>query len=242
MRLPVKITPCPIREANIELRFESNVPTDAVFGIVYSAVKNSYGDPTPMPIVQLPAFVIDSDPNLQYQAHYKIAKDDFLLQIGPRVIALAAVGDYPGWSEYRNEAVSVLRMIEKLDFISGVLRFGLRYINTFEFDIFEKIKLQIALSGGPIASKESYVRLLSEDENFNTLLQVANGAMIQTDDGVQTKGSLVDIDVSLRPINGSLFSDIESILDRAHNIEKQQFFELLQEDFLQQLNPTYNHV
>jgi uncharacterized protein (TIGR04255 family) len=241
MDLPLRISPCPIREANIELRFEANVPADAVFGILYNALKDSYKDPVPTPVTQLPSFVIDSDPNLQYQAHYKISRDNYLLQVGPRVIALAVVGDYPGWREYRSEALSVFRVVEKLDFVFGALRFGLRYINTFDLDIFEKIRLQITQDGESVSSNESYLRLGSEIEGLRVLLQVANEAMIKTDDGVMTKGSLIDIDVSFQPLNGQIFQDIEDILDRAHQIEKRRFFELLKHDYLEELNPMYAH-
>jgi hypothetical protein len=39
MKLPVSISPCPIVESVTEVRFETTVPEDAVFGLVYQALK-----------------------------------------------------------------------------------------------------------------------------------------------------------------------------------------------------------
>ena len=36
IRLPEKINPCPILEAIVEIRFDSKVPHEAIFGIIYA--------------------------------------------------------------------------------------------------------------------------------------------------------------------------------------------------------------
>jgi uncharacterized protein (TIGR04255 family) len=36
--MPIKITPCPIVEAIIEIRFTTMLPSEAIFGIIYNAV------------------------------------------------------------------------------------------------------------------------------------------------------------------------------------------------------------
>jgi len=239
MNLPTIIDPCPIREANVEIRFESKVPAEAVFGIVYSGLRGSYAVPSPTPIVQIPEFVRANDPNLQYQAHYKVKKDNFLLQLGPRMISLAAVETYPGWDLYLREILDVFRKIEQLDFILEITRLGIRYVNVFKTDIFEKVNLQIIVNDAAVNSKETYVRALFEGTSFNTLLQVANNALIQTDDGNQTKGSLIDIDVSNQSQKMPFFENVERLLNEAHQIEKTKFFELLKDDFLATLNPVY---
>ena len=36
MKIPKRINPCPIIEAIVEIRFEANIPPDAVFGVIYN--------------------------------------------------------------------------------------------------------------------------------------------------------------------------------------------------------------
>ena len=102
MILPKGIDPCPIKEAIIEIRFESVLPPDAVFGVVYNELKDIYKTPEPLPIMQLPASVRDQDKNLHFQPYYRIKRDNFLLQIGPQMLSLAVTA-YSTWVEFLGE-------------------------------------------------------------------------------------------------------------------------------------------
>ena len=42
MQIPKKITPCPILEAIVEIRFEPEEPDDAIFGIIYNKFKKRF--------------------------------------------------------------------------------------------------------------------------------------------------------------------------------------------------------
>jgi uncharacterized protein (TIGR04255 family) len=91
VRFPTKISPCPIIESIVEIRFKTKLIPDAVFGVLYNAFKEDYPGLIKLPILQLPAPVRDSDPNLIFQPHYRLSCKDFLLQIGPRVISLSNI-------------------------------------------------------------------------------------------------------------------------------------------------------
>jgi len=54
MKIPKKIDPCPIVEAIVEIRFDSNLPGDAIFGVIYNQFKEDYPKFTKLPILQLP--------------------------------------------------------------------------------------------------------------------------------------------------------------------------------------------
>ena len=72
MRLPKSISPCPIREAIAEVRFESNVPADAVFGIVYQALQKDFPKSEALPIVALPTLIRDATTDFVFQPHYRL--------------------------------------------------------------------------------------------------------------------------------------------------------------------------
>ena len=101
MQLPKKITPCPIAEAIVEIRFDSNpdIPADAIWGIIYNSFKEEYSFKSieKLPILQIPEPVRLNDPALIYKPNYKLSNEKFIFQIGPKVISLASAPNYIGW-------------------------------------------------------------------------------------------------------------------------------------------------
>jgi uncharacterized protein (TIGR04255 family) len=69
MKLPKKISPCPIVEAIIEIRFDASLPGDAIFGIIYNMLKDEYTNLEKLPILELPDAIRTTDPNLMYSPH-----------------------------------------------------------------------------------------------------------------------------------------------------------------------------
>lgn len=240
MTLPKRIQPCPIVEATVELRFDSNVPPEAVFGIVYSALKDNYSGVEQLPITQIPDFVRTKDPNLAFQPHYKIRNENFVLLLGPKTVALASVDEYAGWEGWLEELLSVFAKINELGFISKVSRFGLRYINKFDNNIIKNTNLRIQINEVDVESKETIVRTIVEQGGFNTILQIVDNAMVTVYNQAPGIGSLIDIDVSLELDEIPFFENMERMLNDAHTVEKNQFFTLLKADFLEGLNPEYD--
>lgn len=239
MNLPKIINPCPIHEAIIEIRFDSTLPPDAVFGVTYNELKDLYQTPERLPILQIPEVVRASDPNLIYQPHYRIKRENFLIQIGPKVLSLGCIEKYTGWDIFFSEALTVFNKIKELNFISAVTRFGIRYINIFEHEIIDHIKLQLTIGGNPLKNKETGIRTVFDDDNFKTILQIGNHLYIERVGKPRVLGSSIDIDVMKMESNIEFFENIESMLNEAHQIEKEKFFGLLTEDFLATLNPVY---
>jgi len=72
MKLPLKISPCPIVEALLEIRFTTVIHPDAVFGLFYNALKSDFPKVDNLPILQIPDALRATDPNLKYKPLYKI--------------------------------------------------------------------------------------------------------------------------------------------------------------------------
>ena len=94
--LPVSISPCPIQEAVVEIRFSTTKPADAVFGILYAKVNQNFTSTNPLPILQIPEAIRSQDPNLTYQPHYVLSRGDLNLKIGPKVLVFSCVAPYSG--------------------------------------------------------------------------------------------------------------------------------------------------
>ena len=100
-RIPLSIDPCPILEAIVELRYESNGPEEASFGLIYGQIKSEFGqDVTHLPILQLPEQIRAGNAQLKHQAHYSLQGDGYQLRIGPHVLAFIQNSPYNGWKSF----------------------------------------------------------------------------------------------------------------------------------------------
>lgn len=238
MKLPVKITPCPIIEAICEIRFNSEIHQDAIFGLVYNLFKDDYRQPEELPILQMPPTIRGQDPNLIFKPHYRFSSDDFILQVGPKVISLAAKKEYKGWSEFSGRIKDTFNRIKKIQLCSEIKRFGLRYLNFFEKNIYNNLNLTIKYRDSVLAKRETMLRARIEEDGFNNLLQLSNRSAVNFDAGQKT-GFLIDIDTCKDFTENDFFDKMNDIIDRAHVTEKKLFFGLLKEDFLKTLIPEY---
>jgi uncharacterized protein (TIGR04255 family) len=236
---PKKISPCPIVEAIVELRFSSAVLPEAVFGIIYQEFgKDFSGKVEKLPILQLPEQIRTIDPNLMYQPHYKLVAGNLLFQIGPRVISLSNFKEYMGWENFARKLKEVFLRLQRLQVVKAVERLGIRYINLFKADVFNNINLRILMNGEPLRTLRTTLKTEIEDDGFTSILQIANAATVKVQ-GQAIAGSVIDIDVARQVSETDFFGNMESILEKGHYIEKKLFFSLLKEEFLSTLNPEY---
>lgn len=239
MRLPQKITPDPIKEVVVEIRFESALPADATFGVVYNALRHAYQNAEALPITQIPEFVRSQDPNLIYQPYYKLSKEDFSVQVGPKVLSLVVSKPYPGWDSYMSEILDVFGRVRDLNFITTVERVGLRYIDFFEQDIFKNINLRITVNNEPSVAEQTFVRTLMRKDRFYCVLQIGNQMTVRSIKGEENVGSVIDVDTFATNIGEDFFGQMDALLQEAHTFQKELFFGLLKPEFLALLNPTY---
>ncbi len=236
MTLPKKISPCPIVDFVLELRYTTSFPHDAIFGIVYNAFKSDYPKYESLPILQLPEPVRKSDPNLKFKPYYRLSNDKFVIQIGADVAIISSFPEYAGWDVFKVEIINFFNTIKDLSIIDNVSRVALRVINFFpNIDIFQQAKISLTISEEPIISQKTLLTTeFIYDNSINSTLNISNDAMINS-----VQGSIIDID-TFREYNKSfdvysIISDIEAI----HDKEKALFFSLLKDEFLKNYNPEY---
>lgn len=238
-KLPNKISPCPIIEATVELKFSATMPKGAVFGVIYNAVKDTFGKFEKLPTAMLPNEIIENDPNLKYKALYKLTDGLFNAQIGYDVVSFHSPSDYVGWDSLMGNMIPFFNKIHQTGIIDKVEGMILRYLNFFEVDIYKNINFQMQLFNQIYESSNLVVRTEVMEEDFIKVLQIANNVTVTGSIG-QKQGSLLDIACVLSNPN-NLFSNLESVITKAHQFEKELFFGLLKEDFLSTLKPEYDN-
>ena len=242
MQIPKKIKPCPILEAIVEIRFEPEEPDDAIFGLIYNQFKQNFPKIEKLPILQIPEQFRSKDPNLIYKPHYKLIKEDFLVQVGPRIFSIVNVKEYSGWDKFSQEIREVFELLLKSQVIKDIKRLGLRYVNFFEdFNIYEKSNLKMMLKDASLIENPINLTTRMTSNEFVNQLVMVNHANVAVDK-VTYSGSLIDIDTNLEPFPESAktnFDEFINIIERAHEEEKKLFFSLLEGDYLKTLNPEY---
>jgi uncharacterized protein (TIGR04255 family) len=235
--LPQEINPCPIKEAVFELRFKTDFPGDAVFGIVFNKFKNEFNNTaSQLPVMEIPTIVRNQDPNLKFAPHYKMEEDFFNMLIGPNVISLVNIKEYVGWKLYKNKIIDVFSGLQDIELIKHIDRLGLRYINIFpNLNIFDKSSITISLDNAPLTSPAINLSTQLINNNVTSTTRIISGAQAKISNEV-ISGSIVDIDSSVNDASPDNFSDL---LDKVHDEEKKLFFKIIGQDHLETLNPKY---
>ncbi len=238
----MKIDKCPIIESVFEIRFQSVYPQEAVFGIFFQNISSVFKDANliKLPIMQLPEAVRLSDPNLKYQAHHRLQKENQSISLGPQVLILSIQKPYMGWLKWNSFIKKVLEALTINNVFKKIERTGLRYINVFEEEIFSIANIQINLINNVLNTQSTSLKTEIIDDDIVKIINILNKVNIKHNNK-NFIGSMLDIDIiSNFSLNNNEFNDeMDSILKISHDKEKELFFNLLKDDFLESLNPHY---
>src|SRR6266487_5438916 len=118
-RLPIKIDPCPIAEAILEVRFVTSESWRTLPGLLFAHIRERYPEQKDLPLAQLPEEIRRHEPAFTYQPLVQFLGRDFLIQFGPRVVSLVTKpNQYPGWLAVEHEMTLLLKLLQKIGFIA----------------------------------------------------------------------------------------------------------------------------
>lgn len=238
MKLPSRLDPCPIIEALVEIRFETNFPHDAVFGLLYNSIKDKYSVVSKLPVADIPEQIRNSDMSLQFSPHYKLQSDKYICQVGPKVLTVNCLEPYSGWDEYFEEIKYIISKFKMTGVPSKVTRLGVRYINFFMANIFEHINIKIVFEGARIGEGESILKFDFHSGEFISTLHVASGVR-RIKQHITLVGSIVDIDTHAEFPEMVFDEQLFSLIDSGHQIGKDLFFRLVTDELVGLYNPVY---
>lgn len=241
-KIPIKLEDCPIIESVLEIRFDSTFDRSVVFPMLYSVISGDFQAPMPLPALQIPENVRSTNPDLIFQPDYRLelkADPNVSIQIGPRVIAFSFTQRYQGWDSFKNYVTKYVGLFKSAGVIGKVLRLGFRVINFFDWDIYRNgLELNISLLGKEIPYLETALKTKFQDGLYESTVNIVNSATLNNVNGNRV-GSIIDIDTySVHCDN--FFAMTSDYMDQAHSVEKNIFFNLLTEELINKLKPTYN--
>lgn len=237
-KLPIKISPDPIIEGMVEIRFLTDFPTEAIYGLLYSKFNPTYNTVEKLPNASLPTQILDANPAMLFQPHFRLKEKRYIIQIGPRMLSVSALKSYEGWSMFYERIKQVFSAVREMNFIKQVEMCTIRYIDFFEGDIFNHIQLDITAQSIPVlSSSRKTFKALFEYDGFQCNLELNNH--VTAVNSIPQQGSILDLATSRDVKSANFFIDYPDILNKMHIAEKTIFFSLLKEDYLSTLNPVY---
>lgn len=235
LKIPNKLSPSPIIEAVVELRFSSKLPSDVIVGLTYEKFKEGYENMQTLPIMQVPEQLRLVDQNLVYQPTHAFPSDSYTLQIGPRVLSLLVrptEGDYVGWTKFSEELQSVFQGISEMDLVENLERVGVRFINFFAKENIEgKTNFEIKF---PIPFDNYFFGGEIKEEDLTSRLTISNNANVNLE-----PGSIIDIDTYVNEGIEDKFANVVDYVSRAHTLTKKVFFTTISDEYLKNFNPEY---
>lgn len=243
MKIPVKLNKPTIKEACLELRYESELPLPVLCGAIYNILEKIKEENQQIQSLndnQIPDYIRENDPNFRYSPRYRIVSEkNFTVAMGTHVIIFSILDNYPGWKAWKESFENVIKEVSNIGFIKSVTRIGLRYIDYLTGNVIDKLNIKAEVCSEAI-QKDSPVSLYTmfEKENNKINLNVNNFSLKQNNNEPIT---LVDIDC-YKEMNieaKDFFGKENEIFEEMHNSNKEIFFGLLKQDLLESLEPSY---
>lgn len=249
MQVPKKITPDNIKEAVIELRYQSDLPFEVLLGLFFNAFDDTYTY-TSTPIKNkpnVPGQIGKQNKEVIFNLGGQsiLYNDKISIRIAPNAFVFSCLTQYIGWDDFIPEVKKALTTISETKHVEKWTRIGLRYITEYKNkDLKDCINFNFSFGLPEVKSVSTSFR--SEFNYFNSkvILNLNNKipALEQSSSNPQPQiipVSIIDIDVIKEPLeitnNDKLFEEIED----SHDKEKEIFFGMLKNEFLETLKPLY---
>lgn len=249
MHLPKKISPNNIREAVIEVRYLSNIHFEVLIGLFFDVLDNTYTY-TNRPL-QSPSMSPVLQPNAAQEITFKIGNlslfynDKISVQVSPNAFVFTCLNQYIGWNDYFPEIQKALKQIESSNKIIKWTRVGVRYISEYEKkDLKDCIKFNFSFGLPQVQSETTAFRSEFNYNNSRVILNLNNKVpVIKQKSGSKQPQiiptSIIDIDVIRENLEISNLDELLKVINDNHTNEKEVYFGMLTNEFLNSLNPQY---
>ncbi|WP_163444736.1 TIGR04255 family protein [Flavobacterium columnare] len=242
MKIPKSIEPDRIKDAIIEVNFESELPNEVNLGMFFSVLKNDYKySNKPIGTKQLTSnsMNFDKEITLSLGGISLFYNDKIKFQINNNSIAFNCLEKYLLWDNYSNEIKKVLNLVSSTGTIKKIKRVGVRYISEYsQIDLKDNTNFSFTFGFPNVVSNNYSFSTEFDLKDFRVVLNLSNKIPIVINN-VIVPTSVIDIDVVKNNLDINEFNNLFEIINLAHDLEKEVFFQILKEDFLVKLNPQY---
>lgn len=242
MKIPNKISPDRIKDSFVEVKYTSKFPFEIILGKFFESLDETYN------YISRPLSNQNSPNSNKFniQGNLPLFHNDIIkIELAPSTIIFNCLDGYMSWKVYIAEIEKALVQLSKSKVIETYKRIGVRFISEYPgIDLKDCLKCSISI-GVPELEGDGYI-LRSEIryKEHKVILKLNNKVHIANPDGTIKDPStplvsIIDIDAFAEELNYKSIPDVIERMEAIHDIEKDVFFKILQETFLESLNPEY---
>ena len=248
MQLPKKISPDNIREAVVEVRYDSDVPFELLVGLFVEVFDDTYtytNRPPQQPIASGTIGNTVRGVNIKIGLTSVVYNDNVSIQLLPNSFVFTWQPQYAGWDEYRKEIATALEQLFSIKKTLIVNRVGLRYISEYpNKDLKDCFKFKFTFGLPEVESETVSFRSEFKKDGTRIILNLSNRVPFvnpnpKPEDATVIRTSIVDIDVICEDVQTTNLPDLLTTVDVNHTKQKEVFFTMIDDNYLQTLNPEY---
>jgi uncharacterized protein (TIGR04255 family) len=238
--IPLRLRSDGIREALVEIRFNSTVVPELTMARLLSAAVTLApdGKVERLSLADLPAPLRRNDPNLAYQPTMQVTfPHGRLIRLGDNVVSYHALQPYPGWTVFKPEIDRAVTLAADRTTDVVVSRLGFRYLNLLsgaqEVSGLKDLNLEVRAAGSALQGPLNVNYRIGSDGPMSGVIRIATPEFVQ---GPQDFNALIDIEVTIEgPKTPQKRDDILAWIDEAHEFLKGHFFGLLKSEVVEKL-------
>lgn len=239
---PKKLKKDAIEEALFEVRFSTSDYPEYVLGKLSSTKQWSKHIRTQLPLANIPATMREADQNLRNQPVLEFrAKDgSHTIRLGERVLSFHSLKPYPGWKTFRRQLTSLSKLLFSSSFKNlAIERLGLRYVNFFKkrdhgVSGTSDLNFSVLIDSKTLSCPMNLNYQKPHGRDYLVIVKISSRELITPVPEDLT--AFVDIDVfTPEKFSAKTAAELNAWLDRAHEIEKLEFFNLFTKPMLKTL-------
>lgn len=249
MSLPKRLNPERIRDAFVQLYFYSDIPYEPLIGYLYALLGEAGFSYTNRPVrpkhfLQPGTQSLPNTFDIAIAPQYFFSNERIRFQVLDGSLVFNCMDTYPGWSVYFDQIKKIVKLFLEKEIFRNFNRIGLRYISEFpNIDILEQTNFTVEFSDFKEPITSGSFRVEWEKDSFRFIVNLATKLpieplVVQLDEESKFT-SLIDIDVIHQGFVEDKSENLFFMIDRVHQSQKEQFFNLLKPEFLKTLNPEY---
>lgn len=237
--IPKKLSKPSINEAILEFRFETNIRIELLkvelYNFMLFVVGNDEKKIQKLPETQIPEQVLESDDRLKYRPLYRCVNKNFVMAVGIHTLSFSVFNPYPGWAEWKKEYISAAQRFLNSNFISGIARVGLRYIDFFKGDVIDSLNLNLEINNQKIRNGTFFDCSFFVDYNiYKCNIRINNTDFMQ-----QNNDHITVVDIDNFKLDGleklNILSNFETFIDDMHLRNKEVFFSILSDKLIKEM-------
>ena len=244
MNLPKKIHPDNLVETIVEIRMSPLCAPELWAGMISSYLLKIGYNFIPIPQLSV-SFAPEGKPEEKFQRTFPdcagvFVKNDIRFMMQRNCLSFNCnLGKYVGWDIYSTEIKDVIKAVQESGITKYFNRTELRYISEYkDIPILDYIKGIIDVGEAGLGLNRQELKLSKMEENVKVFVSLTNISKRKSPKG-DYRSSLFDVNVYENFSESDDIDTIMSSLNKAHKIEKETFFGLLKNDFIDSLNPEY---